>query len=263
MAEIFNFDNERVMALVAGRPGHGKTAMEASFPGPIKIYDFDHRAEGLRGCQWLRGKEIAVERHTDPIKTVEQLVKDCTAYKAGGKAPATIIIDSLNTLAMAMMAESMLYTGGRKLDRMVGNSKTYSTFELATPGDYNYAQTSMHKLFYNYLLPLKSHVLISAWIVDVHERPEGKPFAEAVITGERLLTTNKIAEAFPGYFSEVWKVEKTEVSKGNMPPKYEVLFWGQLCKTSFDVSGLDRGRLNITGKPFYEEFMEKVRKVQK
>ena len=43
----------RFMGLFIGPSGCGKTVAECSFPGPIKVLDFDGRIRGILGAAWL------------------------------------------------------------------------------------------------------------------------------------------------------------------------------------------------------------------
>src|SRR4051812_12683071 len=104
-ADKLTADN-RFMGLFVGPTKSGKTVAECSFPGPVKVLDFDGRIRGILGAPWLEEKRKEIEYTYYPPRVganekpaYQQVNSDLEALlvmcKTGQNKVKTLILDSL------------------------------------------------------------------------------------------------------------------------------------------------------------------------
>jgi hypothetical protein len=129
--------------------------------------------------------------------------------------------------------------------------------EFNAPDDHNYTASVMREMFYDYLLPLRSNLIMTAWIVDEYGPNPDSPYLPPIVTGSKLNTTPKQCQNIPGMFDEVWLFEKEE-EPGTRRVKHKVYFQSALAKTAIPQLAAKRS-MDITGKNFYKEIQKVIK----
>ena len=252
------------VCLFVGKSGSGKSTAIASFAneGPLKIYDLDRRARGILGSAEFLGEDIIkqieievpeADKHTGDLwkALVAALEIDLVNAAQRRLTYKTIAYESATTIADLMLLTSKRLRGAES--KSPGKQRGEHVF--TSPDDYNYVSSVYRDLFYEYLLPLKVNVILSAWVVDEWgPNPEG-PYLPDMKIGQSLNTTRKLAERIPGYFDEIYYFSKQETAGGKI--KYFVQFEGWLAKTAIPaLKGL--GKQEITDKNFFAFLESKI-----
>lgn len=242
----------RFMGLFVGPTKSGKTVAECSFPGPIKVLDFDGRIRGILGAPWIK-KELVDYTYYPPRvganeKPVYQQVNaDLEALlvmcKTGKNLFKTLVLDSLTSETFAMLCDAVSLTKGK----MIGTTK------MAGPEDYGFEATNT----YNLLAFLRSlpnmNIIVSAHTVDRFGKSNpADPYSESVVVGEKLSVRDKIGENVGVYFDHCFKFDT--FMNGDQK-RFSVQFHSEIASTSY--SGLPNGKIDITGKDFYNEVLMK------
>ena len=103
---------EVLKILLYGPSGAGKTHLVGTFPGPIYVFDFDHKWKPLIGRQvkldsYDTNKDVAVSEYNRFRKTLEEVIKN-PEYK-------TICIDSMSTLD-PLIFQFLMKQSGRAME---------------------------------------------------------------------------------------------------------------------------------------------------
>lgn len=250
------------VCLFAGKSSSGKSAAAASFAeeGPLEIMDINRRAKGILGCvQYAHLYEkINVWRTPDNANDLydsiaSQLEIHLLKSKTNQLGFKTLVLEEITVLAELMILSSIkLRTGDSKGHKIRGKH------EFAAPDDYNYVSSVLRQIFYEYLLPLRCNIIVTAWIVDEYSPNPDSPYLPSVISGQVINTTRKLTQTIPGMFDEVWLFEKEEEA-GTKKPKHKVYFQSALARTT--IPALQKiGSLDITGKHFYNTIKEIIEK---
>lgn len=262
---------ENFVALIAGKPGCGKTSAIASFASksePMYIFDIDHRVRGILGSRSWIGEEawdnITYDQYDtrDGFKSVEQqfqmfaIQHDKRDFKY-----KNILVESVGSLSEMFLLDSQAMKGitpGKDLSKLKESEKKglriVGNISFPVPDDYNYGKRAFHILFYHYFTYFtKCNIFLSGWTTDRWGKDPNaeSPYAPQIPIGTMLLATNKIASELPGYFDEIWQFDKTETGAKLNPLKYTVKFRSDLAKTS--IPQLPNGEVDITGKNFKSE----------
>lgn len=248
----------RFMGLFIGPSGSGKTVAECSFPGPIKVLDFDGRIRGILGAPWIDKSQIEYDYYPPRISgdgkpTYERINQDLEALLvmvSTNKCPyKTIILDSITSQTFAMLCDAVPLT--HKGDSG-SKGKKIGTLNMAGPEDYGFEATATYNLM-AFLRSLPLNILVSAHIIDRYGKADpNDKYSERVIVGEKLSIRDKIGENIQIYFDHVFRFSKSDNGL-----KYTVQFRGDLARTSFEK--LPNGSIDITGKNFYKAMMEQVK----
>lgn len=253
MASAEHLTNEtRFMALFLGSSGSGKTVAECSFPGPIKLFDFDGRIRGILGAPWITPEmRKQIDYTYYPPKTGKgdepnyvRLNKELEALQVMGPRISykTIILDSLTSAAFALLQDAIPLThaqGGKKI----------GVLNMTGPEDYGFEAQGIYNIVSFFRSLQVQNVIISAHLVDRYGKPkktDGTPdtYAESVVVGKKLSIRDKIGTNVLIYFDHIIEFDRYE-SGGKM--KYEATFQSDIARTSMGVPTT----MDITGRNFY------------
>lgn len=242
--------DNRFVGLFVGRSGSGKTVAAASFPKPLHINDFDGRIRGLLGAPWIDRTQITYDYF--PPKAdglIKKLNDNLTVLEIMGRKGSletqTHITDSITNECYAFICQSIPLTHTEGKGKMIG------PISMAGPEDYGLESQAMS----DYMAFLKSlpirNIILSAHIIDRYGKanPADK-YSESVVIGQKLSIRDKIGENIQTHFDHIFEFEREMYGDQE---RYFVTFRGQLARTSY--VGLPNGRIEITGKNFYEELM--------
>ena len=267
---------ENFVALVAGKPGCGKTSAIASFASkdnPMYIFDVDHRIKGIEGSREFIGEDswnnISFDQYDtrDGFKSIEkQFMIFADKYDRRNLEFTNIVLESVGSLSEMFLVDSQTMKGlkpgtdfskikadDRKGARIVGQ------INFPTPDDYNYGKRAFHILFYHYFTHFtKCNIFLSGWTTDrwVKDPNAESAYAPQIVNGSMLLATNKIASELPGYFDEIWEFDKEDSGAATKPVLHSVKFRSGLAKTS--IPQLPNGKVDITGKNFKNELLRLI-----
>lgn len=247
----------RFFGLFVGESGSGKTVAETSFPGDIQVEDFDGRIRGILGAPWIDRSKINYNVYPPKIGTMAtgdpNYVKINTnmevlqmQLKNGQSKVKTIIVDSLTSETFCLLCDAIPITHegtkGKRLDRM----------HMAGPEDYGFEATGTYTLLGSLRALQVPNVIVSAHIIDRYGKIDpDNPFSESVPIGKKLSIRDKIGTNVMPYFDHVFEFYRDV-------DKFYVKFRGELARTSY--AALPNGKIDITGKNFYELMMGYVRK---
>jgi len=276
--------NEKIFALFISRSGGGKTTAAATFPKPY-ILDYDGRIDGITSpaARLILGdkfKDIKYDQFLPPDdswdKTDRQLEwmnlqgmqTNDKKYKIEREFD-TIVFDSMSTFLDGMLNEGWeLRTGGRT--RNTQERRLLQPFDYR---DYGYEATAFKQVM-DTLRGLNRHfnVIVTSHIIARFDKPDLRDsrgnvvkasdgesvkavVADQVEVGEKLVLSNKIAEMAKVYFNEVYRFEKVH-APGDTDSKFTVEFDTDLARSARGFSG----KVDITGKDFYEYWKEQIAK---
>lgn len=196
-------ESKYLKIFVMGEPGSGKTVGAASFPGPIKFYDFDGKVSSayayLKKNNPKKLEEIDYETcvPTDGVgssyaKMDESLEKIITEYKKTGKMPfETLVIDSSTIMAEDMLNWLLDFEKGIKRNTAIKSRK------VAGQQDYLvFAPT--FSAFLHEVLPLPWNVIMTGHIAIKQDDKTGEIRRQAAIPG-------KMGSNIGIYFNEVYR----------------------------------------------------------
>lgn len=244
----------RFMGLFVGPSKNGKTVAACSFPGPIKVMDFDGRIAGILGAPWIDKSQVDYDYYPPRVgssdkPTYEKVNDDLELLlvnaRNGTNKYKTLIVDSLTSAAFAMLCDAI------PLTHQKGKGKSIGTLKMPDPGDYGFEAINISNL----LACLRSipgmNVIVSAHVIDKYGRanPEDA-YSEKVVVGEKLSLRDKIAENSGIYFNNCFRFDKEMLGERE---KYTVQFRSEIAGTS--LANLPNGKHDITGKNFYNELM--------
>lgn len=255
----------RFMGLFVGPSKHGKTVAACSFPGPIKVMDFDGRIRGILGAEWIDKSTIDYDYYPPRVghndkPTYEKVNADLDMLlinsSQGNNRYKTLIVDSLTSAAFAMLCDAI------PLTHQKGKGKSIGTLKMPDPGDYGFEAINIGNLLACLRSIPNMNIIVTAHVIDKYGKADpDDPYSERVVVGEKLSLRDKIAENTGIYFDHCFRFNKeilgTDEAKNTMftpgQEKYTVLFRSELAGTSF--AKLPTGKVNITGKSFYNELM--------
>ena len=240
--------NQRVFAMFVGRSGDGKSTAAASFPKKLINLDFDLRFGGIAAAIQQKiilgeGIEYTSFNPRGGVDDINNLLMQWEILHKSGNFPyKTVIVDSLTSLTRTMVLASHKLQQGK----MIGNLR------VSGPGDFNFEASGTHQ-FFDYLRIFPANVICSAHTVDKYGKlDKSKDYSETGVVGEKLSIRDNLGENVQTYFDNVWKFSR-ELVNGKI--KYYVEFATDLAKNSY---GIPPGRYDITGKSFYEFFIELI-----
>lgn len=249
----------RFMGLFVGPTKSGKTVAECSFPGPIKVFDFDGRIRGILGAGWIDKSQIEYTYYPPKTganqKPVYQTVNDdmeaLLVQVSNGRCPyKTIVLDSLTSETFALLSDAVSLTHAE------GKGKRLGTVNMAGPEDYGFEATNTYNIL-SFLRSLPLNVIVSAHIIDrFGKKDPSDKYSESIVVGEKLSVRDKIGENIGIYFDHCFRFDKEMVAGQE---RYTVQFRSEIAGTSF--AKLPNGKVDITGKPFYPYLIELANKV--
>ena len=279
----------KFMGLWIGRSGTGKKVAFASFPKPILFLDFDGRIRGLTGASWLDLKGMGdvisfppKPKQDDYIyqKVNNELEKIQGQVNIGMCPYKSLYVGSITGAAFGFLQDGSILTHQIKSGKTMGAKM--GPLNMTGPQDYRF-QNNAAKQTLAFLRFLREHptgipnIVVAAHVINRWGKPgtseeeiekqveagrDTKKIIEDVkdefqydsniVIGEKLSLTEQLAEDIPIYFDHIFKFEK-EMQLGNPEPQHFVQFRSEIARTSF--AKLPSGRVNITGKSFFEGMM--------
>jgi len=206
----------KITALIRGKPKSGKTILEASFPGPIYIFDFDQRVAPITLYYPDRDD---IEYDTYHYKNFDSFLEKLNAIQRFCPYK-TVIVDSLTSLGDTLIDYSILHRLDGNADRAKFEKKR-GIIQLAETEEYLVEDRTLHLLFQVAKI-IPAHFLMSAHIIETEQRDlTGK----ITRVDRRVVTAGKkVAAKIPGYFDEYWHVEKDPAINALSDDKYIVHF---------------------------------------
>ena len=239
----------RFIGLFVGGQGTGKTVGAASFPGPIKFYDFDGRMTPVKRFYPNR-KDIeysvvspynAPPGRPDVINfyqfcvEFEQLQQRCDF--------ATIVIDSITNYTTTVIRYQLNKKSKNKGRHLAGFIEVPTWDELN--GE---TQALVETIEIAKILPC--HVIFTAHPIDKTEIT--KVQGEEVVTRKQSIVAfgNKTPSFIPNYFNEIYTFTKQDQGPGLDPRRIVITQAGEevLCKTALPIPN----QFEITGVPFFK-----------
>jgi hypothetical protein len=183
---------ERLMCLFVGENGCGKTVAAASFPLPMKIYDFDGRMKPIK--LMYPDKDITYETYgpknmTEFIEEFNGLGQFCK-YR-------TIVIDSMTSLSISLINFQLKHRPAGKGKSLPGNIQTTGWDEIN-------GETITFSQMLDICKTLPCHVILTAHPISRTELIDG------IAKRSRSLVAygNKVGSIVPGYFDEIYNFSK-------------------------------------------------------
>jgi hypothetical protein len=248
-------NEDRFTGLFIGRSGSGKKVAACSFPHPIKYFDFDNRIRGIMACPWIERKGIDYTYYPPLSQTVfATLNKDLEAFKIQsdmGQLPyKTVIIASLTGEAMALLNDAIPLTHS-------GKGKTMGALNMPGPEDWGYQSVAMQQILAFFRSIPRIHIIVTAHIVPRWGQVAGadgkvNPYSERIEIGEKLNLTDKLSEAIPAFFDNIYRFSKSE---NGDKVDYYVRFYSDLARTTYP--SLPVGDVRITGVDFWKYLQSK------
>lgn len=234
-----------VRALFVGRKGTGKSTAAIQIARAMGhkafIYDIDHRIQSLRGIpdvDYFQPKQGAGFAEVDDVMSYHLDLIKRNAYPYG-----TTLFSSMTSIEALLLRDAVNLMGERRRDKGKGEGGyTLGRLEMTDMPHYKYVSIAIDQLFLNGLFYFPGNVIIEAHIVDDYD-------SQGNVSGQRILSTPKMAEKIPTYFDEVWEFSKNDPI-GAQPPQYRVRFRSNLADTTYKQ--LPNGQHDITGKNFYD-----------
>lgn len=226
--------------LFVGANGRGKTCAAATFPGPIKFYDFDGRMQPVK--------------YMFPEKDIEYETYDARNYHVfAGEFNSltdhcpwkTIVIDSVTSLSMTLILYQLrLRASGRKVSGGID----------VTGWDEINGETVSISQILNTCLCLPCHVIFTAHPVARTQILDGKSVQSQTLVSYG----NKINSILPGRFNEIYwfKFEPSiDTSKAAKRLVYTVGSEEEFAKTALPLPSV----IDITNKSLYDIIQDAVK----
>ena len=227
---------DRLKMLFTGAPGTGKTTAIGSFPGPMKIFDFDHR---LLPIQRFYPERTDIEYDQFDGRNFHKFKKDFEDLQ--NSCPyATVVIDSMTFLGDALIDYMVGLRGGK-------GGKTKGVMQLATLEDYGGESKGLLDVL-NIARVIPAHFIMTAHLTIVSD---DKGSYRTLMTGGK-----KISFKIPGWFDEVYHFKAGPSMDDGNAVEYKVYTkptgddYG--CKTNFKIPY----EIDVTDKPFFSILQE-------
>lgn len=222
---------DRIMALFMGGNGEGKSVAAASFPRPIKFYDFDGRMKPIKlfypndDIQY-----VTVGPKSVPAKRIISYLDFCKEFEdLQDRCPwATVVIDSFTNMSNTAVTYQLRVRGG--FDDFKGKT-TQSGLPIPGFDEYNGETTSISQIL-DVAKILPCNVIMTAHPITKIMEDGGKAKRYTTIASYG----SKIASIAPTYFDEIWVFEReTEATDSRR------LVWTSgraMTKTALPVAGV-------------------------
>jgi hypothetical protein len=228
------------MAMFMGPNGDGKSVAAASFPGPIKFYDFDGRMKPIKlFYPNLDVQFVTVGPKAIPAKGIIDFLEFCKEFEdLQDRCPwSTVVIDSFTNLSNTAITYQLRVRGG--FDDFKGK-KTASGLPIPGFDEYNGETTSLAQIL-DVAKVLPCNVIVTAHPIIKIQDEGGKSRRYTSIASYGA----KIASIAPTYFDEMWSFERDGES---LDSKRLVWTGGRaMTKTALPVPGV----FDITNRRLY------------
>src|SRR5690606_2669471 len=192
----------RIMALLIGPNGDGKSVAAASFPRPIKFFDFDGRMKSIKlfypndDIQYVTVGAKAV-----PSKGIISFMRFCQEFEdLQDRCPhATVVLDSCTNLGNSSISCQLLVRGG--FDKFTGKT-TQSGLPIPGFDEFNGETTTLSQIL-DIAKILPCNVIMTAHPIVKIQDEGGKSRRYTTIASYG----SKIASLAPTYFDEIWYFE--------------------------------------------------------
>lgn len=189
---------------IVGKPKVGKSWLAATAPKPLLVYDFDGRAESLRGKDGVRIKTVLDTDQNIPsaMRTVENDLAMLKNAKASGQTiPSTFVFDSVTYMKKAMENELI------KQDGNLGRSIAVGPIKKIKIGK-GWDIINGVRGYLEYII--NEFSLLGNVIFVFHERDEkdvDKSTAEKTAYTGRFTVDPQYLATVLCLFNEVWRIE--------------------------------------------------------
>jgi len=234
----------RIMALFISDNGNGKTVAAASFPGPIKFFDFDGRMQPVKKFYPRRADieyiTVGVENRGSEVIG---LLEFCREYEdLQGNCPwATVVIDSLTAFTACSVAFQMGIKGaGGKGKKLAGG------IQVPTWDEFN-GETSLVQQVLEVSKILPCHVIFTAHPIEKSVSDGGNTLRKA-----RSIAAygTKTPSLVPIYFNEIYQFGIEPPSAPDLPPTRFIITQPtgrDMAKTALPLPP----RIEITNRQLY------------
>lgn len=231
---------QRIMALFMGSTGDGKSVAAASFPKPIKFFDFDGRMKPIK--LFYPNDDISyvtVGPKAIPAKGIIDFLQFCQEFEdLQDRCPwATVVLDSFTNMSNTAITYQLRVRGG--FDDFKGK-KTLSGLPIPGFDEYNGETTSLSQIL-DVAKILPCNMIVTAHPIQkmMDEGGKTKRYTSMASYG------NKIASIAPSYFDEIWAFERD----GEQLDSKRLVWTGgrAMTKTALPVPGV----FDITGRRLY------------
>lgn len=249
---------QRFVGLFVGQKHSGKTVAACSFPGTKYDFDFDGRMRGVLGAPWLDLTKIHFDVYPPKEpglinkinKKLDELMILCNYDN--------IIVDSLTWETTALRFQSLGITHFNRQEgkKDARTGKWMDAIAMPGPEDYSLESQGTMGMVASLKSIAKANIIVTAHLVDLYGKLDSSDkYSASVIIGEKLSITDKLGVNIQTAFDHIFKFSKETV---NNQEKYYVEFRGGIASTSF--AELPIGKIDITGKNFYEVMMSYMKK---
>ena len=240
----------RFFGLFISTSGGGKSSAAATFPKPLKFFDFDQRIRGILWEQKLVPDfdKIEYDSYLPAIDGFPKVEKELETIQTtiAVKQPSykTLVFDSLTNQLRMFLTDAMELTKGI----------TIGTLRKPSIGDFGYEAEACYQVF-DFLRSIPINIIVTAHIVPRFGKEDpSKEYSENVEVGQKLSIRDKIGANIMSFFDEVYEFKREEI--GNKI-KHFVKFQGELARSvhpGLHVSGWH----DITDRNFYDLWKEMV-----
>jgi len=265
--------DSRFMALFVGPKHSGKTVAACSWMSPspstkrMKVLDGDGRIRGILGAPWIDKNRIDYDYYPPRVvsdKTFFDRVNPdleilLQQIQSGQSPYETYVSDSATAFCKNLILDAIGLTHTTEKGKPSG--RRIGTMEMAGPSDYGFDSTGFDA-YLSFLRSIPLNVIVTAHVVPVYSKPlkddsTPDPYAESVVTGEKISLRDKIAANCTLYFDHIFRFDRC-VEGGK--EKFYVEFISNIACTSFP--GFKPGRHDITNVNFRDFVMKKVQETQ-
>ena len=244
-----------IYALFKGPSGSGKTVGALSFPGPIKLFDFDHKMPAI-AVKHFRGKDIEYDTYRSTGELYDELIpwfreeKDCPFE--------TIIFDSITYLAMLIMSTTAEIKGETIDTLMKSTINKKRGGNMIEPLSYDYYNSEVR--FIEWLIGITKvlytrpgnpkNIIFTAHLIESKSKPNIETKLVTVTRSIMSLGT-KAPAIIPGAFDEIYMFGTSEEGFGDSQTKH-MMFTQTTgeddAKTAFNLAKMT----DFTNKPLYD-----------
>lgn len=250
---------EKLMILMKGESGTGKTTAIASFPEPIYIACCDDRIAPLKYNPKVKNRDIDFDIFTD----YTSILKKLDGFASGSKYK-TIAIDPLFGYARLVINHCIQSRGGATEMSMGKGEKiplNIGGIPIMAINEYKGEESALFNLSMLLRVIRKhgSNVILTAHVITSEQSTLGG----GSTTTRRILTGgNKIGAEIPTYFDEVYHFYNTAGGLSEEPCFKAITASNgvDFARTSF--YGLKK-EIEFTDKLFYEELISAINDTQK